>query len=50
MTVKELKEILENIEEDKKIYIACAHGYTTNFVVENTLYHVYVMDETENDS
>lgn len=50
MTVKELKKILENIEEDKEIYVAGVHGYTNDFVVENMPFNVYVMENVENDS
>ena len=50
MTVKELKAILENIDENKEIFVASMHGYTSDFVVENMPFNVYVMENVENDS
>lgn len=50
MTVKELKAILENIDENKEIYVAGMHGYTSDFVVENMPFNVYVMENAENES
>lgn len=50
MTVKELKAILENVDENKEIFIAGMHGYTSDFVVENMPFNVYVMENVENES
>jgi len=50
MTVKELKAILENIDENKEIYVAGMHGYTSDFVVENMPFNVYVIENVENES
>lgn len=50
MTVKELKAILENIDENKEIFVAGMHGYTSDFVVENMPFNVYVMENIENES
>lgn len=50
MTVKELKAILEIIDEEKEIYIAGVKGYTTDFVIENMPFNVYVMENIEVDS
>lgn len=50
MTVKELKAILENIDENKEIFVAGMHGYTSDFVVENMPFNVYVMENVENES
>jgi len=50
MTVKELKAILENIDENKRIFVAGMHGYTSDLIIENTPFNVYVRENTESES
>jgi len=50
MTVKELIELLKKVDEDKNVYVVCDNHYSTDIVVENMIYNVYLMENVENES
>ena len=49
MTVKEMKEILNTMDEDKKVYISFLNGYSTEFSVNESSHNVYIEEVSENE-
>ena len=49
MTVKEMKAILNTMDEDKEIYIPFFEGHSTNFSVKELEYTVFVEEVPENE-
>lgn len=50
MKVKELIELLKRVDADKTIYVICGNHYSTDIVIENMIYNVYLMENVENES
>jgi hypothetical protein len=50
MKVKELIELLKKVDADKDVYVVCNNHYSTDIVVENMIYNVYLMENVENES
>ena len=49
MTVKEMKKILENMSDDKKIFIAFSNGFSSEFSIDESSHNVYIEEVSENE-
>ena len=49
MTVKEMKEILNTMDENKEIYIPFFNGYSSNFSIDDSSHNVFIEEVSENE-